>query len=127
MRRRGQRELVELGAISTVRARRNEVEIRHVAGRALYRSTLAAIAERLAPFGFLRVHRSLLVRSDAIVVLRRRRGGDAELLLVDGERIALSPKQARGLERAMAVASEGRDRVPRGAAGGGASRRGEAL
>lgn len=50
----------------------------------LVRETLGALERRLAVHGFLRIHRSLLVNPRAVREVRPRRGGELELVLVDG-------------------------------------------
>ena len=56
-------------------------------GLILHRATLAAIEAQLGP-GFARVHRSRLVRRDAVRELRTLNSGDFELVLSDGRVIA---------------------------------------
>ncbi|MFN3945748.1 MAG: LytR/AlgR family response regulator transcription factor [Allosphingosinicella sp.] len=56
----------------------------------LLREPLAAFAERLRPAGFVRVHRSALVRAGAVRALVERRNGDAEAELASGARIPVS-------------------------------------
>lgn len=106
-RRRGRLLPISLDDVVWVRAHHNEVEIDSGGERVRFRSALGALTERLAPFGFVRVHRSLVVRVDAIRGIRASRHERPELLLADGERFPLSTGQARALERALAVAPTG--------------------
>lgn len=66
------------------RAQANYVEL-HVAGRDyLLRGTIAELAERLDPSRFVRVHRSALVRIDAVDSLESGGGGQYLLHLREG-------------------------------------------
>ncbi|SMF71109.1 LytR/AlgR family response regulator transcription factor [Allosphingosinicella indica] len=70
----------------------------------LIREPIAALADRLAPAGFLRCHRSALVRTGAIVALVDRRNGDADLTLASGAVVPLSRTYRPALEAALAAA-----------------------
>jgi len=57
----------------------------HLRGReALVRATLREFEARLAPHGFLRIHRSLLVHPRVVRELAPRPGGEVEVRLADG-------------------------------------------
>ncbi len=56
----------------------------------LLREPIVAFAERLAPAGFVRCHRSMLVRLGAVAGFEERRNGDADLRLASGATIPLS-------------------------------------
>lgn len=63
---------------------------------------LAALAERLAPFGFLRVHRAELVRSDAVRALRST-DGHYELCLADGQSARVSRRAVPAIKTALGL------------------------
>jgi hypothetical protein len=66
-------------SIEWVSAAGNYVEL-HAGGRSIVeRASLSALETHLAPFGFVRIHRSLLVRRDRIARIRRH-----DLILADG-------------------------------------------
>lgn len=65
------------------------------------RESLATLAERLAPLGFVRVHRSELVRIDCVRALEPEPGGGATLVLDDGERVPVSRRSAPDLRRRL--------------------------
>ncbi|KAF1723039.1 LytR/AlgR family response regulator transcription factor [Pseudoxanthomonas wuyuanensis] len=70
--------------LSWARAQANYVEL-HVGGRDyLLRGTIAELAERLDPSRFVRVHRSALVRIDAVDSLESGGGGQYLLHLREG-------------------------------------------
>ncbi len=50
----------------------------------LHRQTMAALERALDPDVFVRIHRSALVRTDAVREVRRLSRGDAEAVLDDG-------------------------------------------
>jgi len=56
----------------------------------LLREPLAELAERLVPAGFVRCHRSAIVRLNAVDAVVDRRNGDGEILLKSGGRVPLS-------------------------------------
>ncbi|MDE2182729.1 MAG: response regulator transcription factor [Alphaproteobacteria bacterium] len=63
----------------------------HVGGKEfVYRISLGAIAKRLDPFRFVRIHRSSVVNIRAVVHLEPLSHGEFEVLLRDGARLALS-------------------------------------
>lgn len=66
------------------------------------RASLTAVARRLAPAGFVRIHRSWLVNLRCIRAVRPLRSGDWEVTLQTGHRLAASRSYAsvlRGLVR----------------------------
>lgn len=68
----------------------------------LVRDSLETLEERLAPLGFLRVHRAELVRKDAVVALASEPGG-ASLELIDGQHVAVSRRYLSAVKRALGV------------------------
>ncbi|MBB6424726.1 LytTR family DNA-binding domain-containing protein [Sphingopyxis sp. JAI128] len=63
----------------------------HVGGEEfLYRSSLTAVASRLDPFRFVRIHRSSIVNLRSIELLERRSHGDVAVLLKNGAHLMLS-------------------------------------
>jgi two-component system LytT family response regulator len=76
--------VIQVAEISCARAQANYVEL-HVDKRDyLLRTTIAELAERLDPSEFVRVHRSALVRIDAVESLESCGGGQYRLHLRDG-------------------------------------------
>lgn len=63
----------------------------HVGRRThLLRASLADLARQLGPSGFVRVHRSVLVPTDAVIAVSGRRNGDGNLTLRCGAVVPLS-------------------------------------
>jgi hypothetical protein len=83
--------------ITHIEAAGNYVEV-HMAGRShLVRGTLAAFETRLAPRGFVRVHRSRLVNRAKIAAIKPTASGDLEIALLDGRVLAGSRRYRAGL------------------------------
>ena len=70
----------------------------------LLREPAATFAERFARAGFVRCHRSALVRLGAIQRLEERRNGDADLILESGARVPLSRTFRPALEARLGLA-----------------------
>lgn len=75
----------------------NYVEL-HCEGRvALWRQTMREAETTLRPAGFVRVHRSYLVRRQAIAQIHQTRKGPVEVVLDDGECLPVSASYAAAL------------------------------
>jgi DNA-binding LytR/AlgR family response regulator len=73
----------------------------HAAGEVhLIRQTTAALLARLGP-GFIRVHRSTVVRTGLVSRMESARNGDGELVLVGGRRVRFSRVYRKDLEAAL--------------------------
>lgn len=86
--------LVRATDVRWIEAAGNYARLHTPEGAFLYRIPLARLEERLGP-GFVRVHRSSIVRVDSISRIDRQPSGDAELHLRSGETIRLSRRYAR--------------------------------
>jgi len=74
----------------------------HAGGRRyVVRESLASLEARLGPAGFIRVHRSAIVRVDRIRELRTGDAGPAALVLRDGTRIPVSRRRRERVAVAM--------------------------
>lgn len=87
---RGRSLIVPIADVSRLSAAGNYVEVHVGARRHLVRATLSRLAQRLDPAEFLRVHRSHLVRADAIASVAPWAHGDLKLTLRDGSELMLS-------------------------------------
>ena len=77
---------VPLAVIDRIEAAANYVEI-HAQGEAyLHRATMAAVEAELGP-AFARIHRSRLVRRDAVRAIESGQSGDFTVTLANGERV----------------------------------------
>lgn len=74
----------------------------YVGGRRhLIRESMQTFEERLDPARFMRVHRSAIVRLDAVDVLHKGAGGDYEVQLKNGARLRVSRSRREELERRL--------------------------
>lgn len=87
---RGRSLIVPIGEVSRLSAAGNYVEVHTPSRRHLVRATLSRLAQRLDPAEFLRVHRSHLVRANAIAEVAPWAHGDLRLTLTDGSELMLS-------------------------------------
>lgn len=94
--RRGEFARVPIGAIEWVEAEGDYVRL-HAEGGGLMRGTLTALAERLDPQVFVRVHRSAICRRDAITGLRRKPTGAVVALLASGAEAPVGRSYVSGL------------------------------
>jgi DNA-binding LytR/AlgR family response regulator len=81
---------VRTSDMAVIRTARNYCEL-EVGGRSvLVRVTAKQLEHRLAPHGFVRVHRGAIVNLSRVRVVQRGRSGRLRLLLDDGSEIAVS-------------------------------------
>jgi hypothetical protein len=74
--------------IERVEAAGNYVELVTAGGTILHRATLSTVADQLATHGFVRIHRSRLVRRDAVTAVTTTPSGDFEAQLASGATVA---------------------------------------
>ena len=90
LRRDGQIHVVSLREVDWIEAGHNVVRVHTARGDFDWRQSLHALAQRLGPAGFVRVHRSALVNVAAIARVQITRTGDGHLELTRGGRVRLS-------------------------------------
>ncbi|MEZ4585525.1 MAG: LytTR family DNA-binding domain-containing protein [Gemmatimonadales bacterium] len=104
VRERGRVAFVDPAEIRWVEARGDYVRL-HLADRThLLRETIGALERRLPPEGFVRVHRSALVRARAVAGLEQRSSRDWSVVLEDGTRIKLSRRHRAELDARLEAA-----------------------
>ncbi len=90
---------LSLGGVSHIEAEGDYVRV-HEGGRShLVADSLSAMEARLAPLGFLRIHRRTLVRREAIVAVERAGYGALAVTLADGARLPVGRTYAPILRR----------------------------
>lgn len=105
----GRVALLRFEEIDRVEAAGNYLRI-HCAGRVhLSRGTLAGFLERARGRGFVRVHRSTLVRAACIASLTAVGSGDLELELRDGTHVRASRRYRAALDEVLAALDEVRN------------------
>ena len=70
--------------VTVAKAEGNYVALVHKSGTYLVRETMATTEQKLAPFGFVRIHRSILVNTTLVKDLRRDNTGTYVLRTIDG-------------------------------------------
>ena len=94
--RRGARRLAS-GMIAYVTSERDYVRL-HVGARSwLVRSTMASAEARLAPLGFERIHRGVLINAARVHGRYRRADGAPMVVLESGEEFSVGRKYAKSL------------------------------
>ena len=82
--------LLDPGEVTWVEAAGDYVRIHTKGANHLVRTTMAEMETRLDPLRFLRIHRSYIVRLDAIERLVPRSHGDHDAILTDGTSLRMS-------------------------------------
>jgi hypothetical protein len=91
------RHFVALSEVVWVEAAGNYVELHRGASGVLHRASLSEMERRLDPSGFVRIHRSRLVRRDAVAAVESKPTGDFTVRLRDGRELAGSRRYRRPL------------------------------
>lgn len=91
------RHFVPLLDVVWVEAAGNYVELHRGGGGLLHRASLAEMERRLRSAGFVRIHRSRLVRRNAVAAVESRPTGDFVVRLHDGRELAGSRRYRRPL------------------------------
>ena len=76
---------LDLGEIVAVQAEGNYVSLRHRPNPYLLRESLSSMAEKLKPYGFIRIHRSVVVNISAVEELRPLPTGEYRLRVKGGK------------------------------------------
>ncbi len=97
----GRTDLVPIDEVVWIEARGYYARLHLRHGTLLHREPLDSLLARLDPATFVRVHRSAIVRLDAVTQVHRRRTGSHELTLSTGRRIAVSRTGWRELRRRL--------------------------
>jgi hypothetical protein len=91
------RHFVPLGEVAWIEAAGNYVELHRGQTPILHRAPLSEMERQLQGAGFLRIHRSRLVRRDAIAQVVSKPSGDYVVRLADGRELAGSRRYRRPL------------------------------
>ena len=76
---------LDLADILAVQAESNYVSLQHRANSYLVHESLSSIAEKLEPFGFIRIHRSVVVNISAVEEIQPLATGEYRLRVEDGK------------------------------------------
>lgn len=101
---RGQVRALPVARVEYITASGAYAEL-HVGERTfVVRERMQALAERLDPSKFIRIHRSAIVRLDFIDVFLRSAGGDYAVRLKNGVELSVSRSRREELEEKMGIA-----------------------
>lgn len=91
------RHFVPLAEVDWIEAAGNYVELHRGASSVLHRAPLSEMERQLAPAGFVRIHRSRIVRRAAVAQAESRPSGDFLVRLQDGRELAGSRRYRKPL------------------------------
>jgi len=80
----GRARIFELADLISVKAQGNYVLLQAGPRSHLIRKSVAHMERALSPYGFVRIHRSVLVKAAAVLDIQRERGGNFSLRTLDG-------------------------------------------
>jgi two-component system LytT family response regulator len=76
---------LELAEIVAVQAKGNYVSLQHRPNPYLLRESLSSMAEKLRPYGFIRIHRSVVVNISAVMEIQPLPTGEYRLRVKGGK------------------------------------------
>ena len=88
---------VDLAEIAAVHAEGNYVSLRHQPNPYLLRESLSSMAEKLKPYGFIRIHRSVIVNISAVEEIQPLPTGEYTLRVKGGEQYLVTRKYKENL------------------------------
>lgn len=95
--------VIAVEAIDWIRAEGNYVRIRAEGAVFLHRETMRHLQDILDPAHFLRIHRGVIVNVDRVRELHPLFNGNAEIVLHDGTRLALSRRFRDGARNVLGL------------------------
>ena len=97
----GREFLIRSTDIHWVEAAGNYVTLHCEAGHYMLRDTMQAMATRLQPHGFARVHRSAIIQLDRVRHLQPLENGEAEATLDNGATVSVSRRYRKALKERL--------------------------
>ena len=88
---------IDTADVVTVEAQGNCVLLRRMSGSDLLRESMSNVAERLHPYGFVRIHRSVLINTSFVEEVRRLTTGRYVLRLKGGKEFHVSRTYKKNL------------------------------
>jgi len=89
--------LLDLADILAVQAEGNYVSLRHQRNPYLVHESLSSIAEKLKPYGFIRIHRSVIVNISAVEEIHPLPTGESRLRVKGGKEYLVTRTYKRNL------------------------------
>jgi two-component system LytT family response regulator len=102
---------LDLAEIVAVQAEGNYVSVRHRPNAYLLRESLSSMAEKLKPYGFIRIHRSVVVNISAVEEIQPLPTGDYRLRVKGGKEYLVTRTYKDNL-RNLAQLWVGSERLP---------------
>ena len=102
---------LNLADILAVQAEGNYVSLRHRTNPFVVRESLSFMAEKLKPYGFIRIHRSVVVNISAVEEIQPLPTGEYRLRVKDGKEYLVTRKYKHNL-RDLAQLWVGSERLP---------------
>jgi DNA-binding LytR/AlgR family response regulator len=102
---------LDLAEIVAVQAEGNYVSLRHRPNAYLLRESLSSMAEKLKPYGFIRIHRSVVVNISAVEEIQPLPTGEYRLRVKDGKEYLVTRTYKDNL-RDLAQLWVGSERLP---------------
>jgi len=89
--------LLDLAEIAAVQAEGNYVSLRHLPNPYLVREPISSMAEKLKPYGFIRIHRSVVVNISAVEEIRPLPTGEYRLRVKGGKEYLVTRRYKHNL------------------------------
>jgi len=102
---------LDLAEVVAVQAEGNYVSLRHRPSPYLVRESLSSMAEKLRPYGFIRIHRSVLVNISAVEKVQPLSTGEYRLRVTGGKEYLVTRTYKHNL-RDLAQLWVGSERLP---------------
>ena len=83
--------------VAVVEAQGNYVLLQRLSGSYLLRESISAVAQKLEPYGFIRIHRSILVNTSFVEEIRPWSTGEYVLRIKGGKELAVSRTYKKNL------------------------------
>ena len=99
LRREGRVEVVMIQELLWVESADQYVQLHTHTGERLMRESMGKMEAALLPHGFMRVHRSAIVRLEQVREMQSISNGGKELVLMDGSRVPVSRSRAAEVRR----------------------------
>jgi two-component system LytT family response regulator len=89
---------INLGEVITVQAEGNYVSLQRNGSSHLMRESISVVAEKLEPYGFIRIHRSVLVNSWFVEEIRPFHSGECGLRVKGGKEYTVTRTYKKNLQ-----------------------------
>lgn len=95
---KGKIRFVDPAQIVAIEAQGNYVLLHRLAGSDMFRGSISTVEEKLRPYGFARIHRSLLINTRFVEEIQPRATGDYVLRIEGGKEFTVSRTYKKNLQ-----------------------------